>query len=246
MRNLYKQLYNDCSNIENFKSISHFVSIHGKHFTENERRFLLIGRSTNGWFSIDAGTADDFGAEAQKQFHDTTRWNWVESVDGTLYSTHDKDKEHLKNRYCIDKKPYWTCSHAIYEQLHGSVHDDEIWMENIAWTNLYKISPKEYNPDYKLMKSQKDTCIEILKKELEYYNPTHILVMTGYDWFEPFSSVFTNVFDSRRRNICRGKQKNEIYVEGKAKFRNAPVVIACRPEWRDKEKYVASVLSAFK
>lgn len=251
MLNLYRQLYADCCNLPGFKTESHFVSMHGEHYMQNSRRFLLIGRSTNGWDSLNANSAESFGAEAEKQFNDVTRWDWVESVNGTIYSRYYKSKEKPSKRYCLDKKPYWAYSKAIFEQLPDTVKDAEIWMQNIAWTNLYKISPKNpdninNNPDSKFMKIQLNTCIEILKEELEYFNPTHILIMSGFEWFKSFSSIFTDVVDSGQRNICRGKNKNNIFLEGRAKYKKAPVAISCRPEWRDKEGFVSSVLSALK
>lgn len=114
------------------------------------------------------------------------------------------------------------------------------------WSNLYKVSPLlGNNPNWKLQQIQQRACIEILRKELEVYQPTHILIITGFDWFEPFSCLFENVCDFGCRNILRGKNKNEVYVEGIATYKNARVAIACRPEWRDSEEYVSEVVQTF-
>lgn len=246
MKELYEKLYDDCSSFENFKNDAHFVSMQGPFYQENSKRFLLIGRSTNGWGSLTTTSREAFGHKAQEQFEDLTRWNWIENHDGTLYSTHDKEEKNYSKRYCLDKKAYWSYTKSIWDQLPGEAHPCDVWMENIAWSNLYKVSPfKGNNPDDKLKELQLDACKSILKKELEIYKPTHILIFTGYDWFDPFADLFENVKSTGERNISRGKNKNTVYVEGTATYGDAKVVITCRPEWRDKDSFVSAVISAF-
>ena len=245
MKELYKNLYDDCLLNNSFFNDAHFVSMQGVYYSENTRKFMLIGRATNGWGSLNTLNKETFGNEAAEKFEDLDRWNWIESINGTLYSAHDSEKN-LAKRYCLDKKPYWSYTKSIWKQLTGSVFDDDIWQKNIVWSNLYKVSPLvSGNPDLKYQQIQRKACIEILKKELEIYQPTHILVVTGFDWFEPFSCLFENVHDFGCRNILRGKNKNEVYVEGTATYKNANVVIACRPEWRDGNGYITEVLKTF-
>jgi hypothetical protein len=217
----------------------------GTCYAQNELRFMLIGRAPNGWESLNAQNGEAFGNEAEQLFN-TDRWNWIEVINGTQYSTHDKDQSDLKNRYCIDKKPFWTFSKAIWEKLSGQSSTNLIWQKNIVWSNLYKVSPKNSdNPSWHSQQMQQQVCMDILKKELDVYQPTHVLVVSGFDWFEPFASIFEKVQDTGVRNILRGESKNEVCVEGKATYNNAKVVIACRPEWRNKEAYVEEVAEAF-
>lgn len=245
MKTAYKKLYEDCICMETFIENAHFVAMEGEHYSKNSRKFMLIGRATNGWGFLATNSKEIFAEEAESQLKSFHRWNWIESINGTLYSTHDREKS-LVERYCIDKKPYWAYTKEIWKRLSGSIHDDEIWQKNIVWSNLYKVSPtKSDNPDWKSRQIQQAACIGILKKELEIYNPTHILIITGFDWFEPFAHLFENVNDTGKRNILRGKNKNAVYVEGTATYKNAKVVIACRPEWRESKKYVSDILSAF-
>lgn len=246
MTELYEQLFNDFRTDPEFERYAHFVSMCGEQYNKGTRRFMLIGRATNGWGTLTAESAAAFGKAAQSEFDDHERWNWIEAIDGTLYSTHDQDQSNLSKRYCIDKKPYWDYSKAIWSQLPGVVQDDEIWMKSIAWSNLYKVSPKDSgNPSTKMQELQLATCREILKREMKIYKPSHILAITGFDWFAPFASLFENVQDTGKRNILRGANKNSDYVEGTATYGDAKVVITCRPEWRDKEAFVSAALSAF-
>lgn len=246
MKELYRRLYNDFYTFPEFDSCAHFVSMCGELYDKGTRRFMLIGRSTNGWGTLNTASETAFGGAAQAELDDHKRWNWVESIGGTLYSTHDQDKSDLTKRYCIDKKPYWDYAKAIWLQLPGNVQSNDIWMESIAWSNLYKVSPKNSgNPSPKIQQIQLATCKEILKHELEIYRPSHILMITGFDWFFPFSDLFENVKDSGNRNVLRGVNKNAVYVEGTATYGDAKVVINCRPEWRDKAAFVSAALLAF-
>ena len=244
MKELYNKLYNDCLQSDTFKDDAHFVSMRGVFYGKDERRkLLLVGRAPNGWGSLITDTADSFAADAQRQFDDCHRFNWIESVNGTLYSTHDREED---SRYCIDTKPFWYYAKEIWQKLPGAESNYYIWPENIAWSNLYKVSPLVCdNPDDESMRIQRSACIDILKKELDVYKPTHILFLTGYDWFEPFSGIFDSVTDLGVRNVMKGPQKNEIYVEGTAIYQRAKAVIACRPEQRNKEGFVGAVLRAF-
>ena len=243
MKELYKRLYQDCAQSEAFIQDAHFVSMRGVFYNENKKKLLLIGRAPNGWGSLLTANADAFAEDAQRQFNDVHRFNWIESVNGTLYSTHDRQN---KNRYCIDTKPFWYYAREIWQALSGEARDYYIWTENIAWSNLYKVSPAQSdNPSSESMILQRPACIDILKRELELYAPTHILLLTGYDWFAPFSEVFEDVVDTGKRNVMRGASKNEDYVEATARYHDAKVVVACRPEQRDKAGFVEAVVNAF-
>lgn len=246
MKKAYEKLYEDCIASESFFDDAHFVSMSGEYYQDNTRKFLLIGRATNGWGAMDTLTKESFANEAEAQFNNHDRWNWIESINGVLYSTHDRYEKNLAKRYCIDKKPYWTYTREIWKQLSGTIHENDIWQKNIAWSNLYKVSPKQSdNPDWNSQQIQQKSCIEILKRELELYTPSHIPIISGFDWFEPFAELFTDVCDTGKRNILRGPKKNDVFVEGTAMYKNAKVVIACRPEWRDCEGYVDAISKAF-
>ena len=146
----------------------------------------------------------------------------------------------------------------MWEGISGKSEKD--WIKYIAWSNIYKVAPDEVsgskdtgNPTNAMCKKQIEVCRKILKKEIDIYNPTHILFITGFDgWFNDVkgvygvSEIFTNISKTGNRNKCRGEFKNEIYVEETASYNNAKVVIACRPERRNEDKYVEEVLKAFK
>lgn len=244
MNELYQKLFSDCSNIEAFPESSHFVSMRGQNYGKEPKRFMLIGRAVNGWGSLPTESAQAFGLEAQRQFDNLERWNWITEEHGVLYSIYKENG--IVKKYCIDQKPFWSYTKPIWAKIQGATEEQTFWMKNIVWSNLYKASPLTTgNPNPELIKAQQASCKEILRRELEFLKPTHILVISGFDWFQPFAELFHDVTDTGERNVLRGDNKNAIYVEGTASFQNAKVVITCRPEWRDKNGFVDAVVEAF-
>lgn len=69
--------------------------------------------------------------------------------------------------------------------------------------------------------------------------------MTGTDWFQPFRGILQEVKE-RGVNHPSGKDANTVYAELLAAYTTqagtrCTVVVACRPEMRDKQAYVAQV-----
>lgn len=237
MKEHYENLFNACCELPDFEEAAHFVAIKGN--LPKSVRFMLVGRACNGWGVDDGRTvsAAAYGEKAVEEFNDTDRWDWINEIQGALYSGDTKE-------YCVSHSPFWDYSKGIYQMLKNSPCEG-VWMKDIIWSNLYKISPGiSGNPTEEYKEAEVDACKSILRAEIEDAEPTHILMMTGFDWFEPFSGIFSNV-RYLGHNISRGNSKNEIYVEGMAEYKAAKVVIACRPDFRDKESYTNAVVEAF-
>lgn len=250
MKDAYKKLYDMFSKKESLSNLSYFVAVKGERYDNNKTKLMLIGRAPNGWEKFDSiKDGNAFAERVEQEFQSTGRCTkdpqagknhgWIENRNGVLYS----------GNYCVSSSPFWRYSKEIWEKLQpsDSSSDGPVWMENIVWSNLYKISPAAGgNPDNNLMDLQRRACIEILEKEIAACEPTHILIMSGYDWFKPFISVFQNTQENREKNVARGKDKNNVFVEGYATYKGAKVVIACRPDFREKKDYVAAVLDCFR
>lgn len=248
MQELYQKLFDACSNEDGFDSMAHFVSMKGVHYDENELKFLLIGWAPNGWDPLLTINKEVFGLDAERQFNNIHRFRWIEEINGALYSINDRELP-ISKRYCLSKKHYWIKAKEVWRQLSNNTEERGIWQENIAWTNLYKIAPNtgnDPNPDEHLRSKQLEVCKEILTEEIRNYKPTHILIFSGYDvWFEPFKDVFEEVVDRKVRNISKGPNKNDVYVEATARIGKAKVVVSCRPEYRDTEPFVKQIIEAF-
>lgn len=242
IKNEYMKLYEDCLNSGTFFNDAHFVAIRGEKYNlDSKIRFMLIGRAPNGWMQINTKTKEIFGIEANLQYQDVKRWNWIKEINGKLYSVNDENGK----KYSLNRSAFWSYSREVFKCLSNQVEGDKVWQKNIVWSNLYKVAPLDGgNPCSKSQKVQLNASKEILKKELNEFNPTHILIMSGFEFFKPFSELFDEVKDNGKRN----KSSKKDFVEGTAKYKKAKVVIACRPEGRIRDGengYVAEVLKAF-
>ena len=122
---------------------------------------------------------------------------------------------------------------------------------------LYLPIPCLYDTSYRFfeqlillqMKMQESACVDLLRAEINYFNPTHIFVVAGTSWFAPFKDLFINK-TFRMPNIASGPNKNKIYVEGTAEYITPSgtvcnVIIVCRPECRTKADYITQVNNFF-
>lgn len=227
----------------------------------NDFRLMLVGRAINGWgeyrgnhldkeFFIETSmsnlknepcslASNDIDPEGQRD-----RFDWINQETGNKNVYREGiDRDCNAGKYYISKSPFWSYSKSVWDRVQGKDTEwKERWFKKIVWSNLYKLSPcDEGNPGHKEMKIQEKVCIDLLEAEIRYFRPTHILFVTGWDWFEPFKKCFTQVKDIGR-NV---NKENDIYVEGTAKYDkddlNCNVVVACRPEFRQKEPYVQQV-----
>lgn len=59
--------------------------------------------------------------------------------------------------------------------------DKKEWYKNLAWSNLYKVSPEcKGNPSEELKRRYKDKCIQIFEKEIEILSPKIVILLTGW------------------------------------------------------------------
>ena len=226
-----------------------FVAAKGKDYSAQPMRLLLVGRAVNGWTSFDAHPNDDgqsFGEKALLEYRKDIFADWLELKDGTLWSKHSAD-------YSLNKSAFWRTARAIWSELSGSAPEGR-WVDNIAWSNLYKISPKASgNPSNRLCAQQAELCRDLLAKEITAFAPTHILLATGWDgWFFHKKNVydFSQLFTEVRKNSEQHK-----HIEGAAFFllpdgRKIPAVVTCRQDNPRKIKseklFVQNVINAFK
>jgi len=224
----------DVIKVENveFSKLAHFVPMEGTEYRKNQVRLLIIGRAVNGWADTNAKNEKDYEKEISNELTHKG-FDWVIEENGTLYN---KDGDN-KGDYCLSS-PFWNVSKRIYECLTNTEATGK-WVENIAWTNLYKIAPTNTgNPYGEMIKIQKRECIDMLKAEIEYFEPTHILAMTGWQWW---MENFKEIFEKLEEIKTEGKK----YLEYVGRIGNIPIAVACRPEWKPKEEYVSDVMKAF-
>lgn len=248
MRELFEKLFK-CFDAAKMSEYSHFVSMKGCEYKDsNKIKLFVIGRAVNGWTQLCTDSACAFAEAAEAQFQ-ADGFTWIGKENGKFFSKHEESKE---ARYFLSKSPFWRTIEQIWNKMNDndfSIPVNARFFDYIAWSNLYKVAPKEGgNPSNCMCKAQLDICREILEAEIEAYKPTHILLITDYDkWFANEGYDFSEIFEEKNRIGSNYKNKF-IYVEGTARYRFGekmiPVVVSCRPERRNEEAFVKAVAGA--
>lgn len=266
LRNIYAELFaiiqraavlekEECAS---FTAMQGFRYATAKDITGKAFRMMLVGRAVNGWkeYTGKDGSKEEFvnaylanlTNQPQVLKYGKDRFEWIATDErGVTNLGVEDDKTVIDNPYNLLRSRFWCDTKEIWENLYGRRTDwNERWFENICWSNLYKISPRlGGNPSAKLQNLQENICIKLLQEEIEYFQPTHILFLTGSDWFMPFGKIFNNVIFIGCNKVS-GKNKNDIFVEATAEYITrtgsvCKIVVACRPEMRAKDGYVEQV-----
>ena len=226
--------------------LSHFAGMKGDKYDQQKTRLLIVGRAVNGWSQQNTTSADAFAADAAEQM--CNRFRWVIWDDGALRNDYWDHGDY----YWLNDSPFWRTGKRIWmcisNHLDFADRPKDRWVDYIAWTNLYKIAPKDTgNPTVTMINRQLDACKKILKAEIAYFQPTHILFVTGYEWwFDRFRDLFDAEFCRFGRNAYRGEKKNNDFAEASGvTAEGIKLVVACRPEFRDENLYVNDVIRAF-
>ncbi len=113
----------------------------------------------------------------------------------------------------------------------------------IIWTNLFPVGPKkEGNASNMLCDAQTDTAIDLFREIIRYFQPTHVLVESGMNWFsftyKGQHHSFLDCIDLSSSNYC---------VVGWCVFpeTKSHIIIANRPEGKKDEEYCNDIIQTF-
>jgi hypothetical protein len=230
-----------------FNQLSHFVGMKGKKYDQQTIKLLIVGRAVNGWGQLNTASAEDFAMEAIEKMQ-KDNFNWIVCDKSSLRNDCLDNGEY----YWLNDSPFWRTNKRIWMSLTNN-HDfqdleQDKWVDYIAWTNLYKIAPLDTgNPTTTMSKRQLDSCKKILKAEIENFKQTHILFITGYEWwFEDFKEIFDIEFKNVKKNVYHGENKNSFFAETYGTTsEGVKIVVSCRPEFRDENLYVDDIVNSF-
>ncbi len=137
----------------------------------NTPKIMIVGRALNGWDTIQETNFEDFYKKLVEEFRTN---NENKNALNRLYNKAYKRNE--KNKYNSARSAFWRVVRQISEKH----------VDNIVWTNLYKVSPKKGgNPSEKLKEYQFIACKKLLDLEIEYYNPQVVIFITN-KWADKF------------------------------------------------------------
>ena len=234
MRKLYQNLYDTLAKNgffnKNSITLSTLVPMKGNRYDDETIKLMLVGRAPNGWYEMVDNYADkpeQYVDEAMALLLDNSRFHWAD----------DKRLSH-----------FWNYTKSILEEIRGYNFDQRDWYQSIVWTNLFPVSPKDGgNPSDRLAYSQYHIARRLLQTEIEYYNPTHILFVTGWDgWFNmPRKPKYCLESDELFLENIEKEDKVVCAVQGSGMYKDSRVVVTCRPERYKKACFVSDVKKGF-
>lgn len=140
--------------------------------------------------------------------------------------------------YNTNRSAFWRVSKGVLEKLYSAEFSEERWSSHLCWSNLYKVAPLETgNPLKSSRDIQKSYSIELLKMELDAFDPKHILVVAGESWYKPFVDCL---------GIKMGKCNKDKLVENSGSRDGQTWVFAKHPQAKPQDRFVDEVSEAFK
>lgn len=132
---------------------------------------MVVGRAVNDW--------TDFNIE-EKEFNDLYSREVIPlTMDGDIEAFFRDSSQ-----YNMRRSAFWRTTRAVTCGLYNCKWND--FGKYLSYSNLYKIALPHKNPNNALIRLQQVECINILRKEIELWNPSFILFLTGWDWVDPF------------------------------------------------------------
>lgn len=252
MANLYgqlfdgvKQFFTDCED----KKITTLVPMKGCRYGSEDIKLMVVGRATNGWGEMDF----DYTNQKEKYVNDALelldkdnrslekryRFDWIER---------EKQKP-PKLRYIAEAKPFWNYTRSILKELSkNKCCEEKDWYQSLLWSNLFPVSfAKEGNPSARLKDAQFHVAKKLLREQINYFQPTHVLIISNWDgWF----SINKGKEDCTE-NECKfleeikSKDENNKVIKGSGIVGSSIVVVSRRPEYFKKDVFVKDVIDEF-
>lgn len=221
----------DAAPCEDNEPLIHFVSMRGKEYRKDlPVRFFLVGRATNDWGTFSSPDIESFVQKSMSKINSTDGFSWIVEKS-------ENERKGMRNgtNYYLNGSAFWRTARRVHAGLSGE--QAPRWVEYITWSDLYKIAPRSGNPGSRLCQAQLSACAKILQGEIELYQPTHILFLTGWEWwFEDFKHIFPDV--------TQVGQPGD-YVRGAGTYQGAKVVVAVHPQGKPETEIVKEVLGQF-
>lgn len=144
-----------------------------------DRELMVVGRATNSW--IPHWWADECHDPARRaEIIDETRT--ASASDGRCRMLWVTDRWSAGDAgYNTAGSAFWRAVREVAAGLSDEAAQDPEWPSRLAWPNLYKIGPYARNlrvPET-LQRPQRDRGAELLRLELETYQPRRVLALTA-------------------------------------------------------------------
>jgi hypothetical protein len=231
----YRKLFirlNKAGNSYSEKNMAAFNARKGKNY-KNE--LMIIGRAVNGWiFNFSKNTE---GIITENDIETT-----VGNLSKDLIKEHNLIDEIIYNIKTLDNKvkkynPNSSAFCRMKKILASKITGGKINEANnsIVWSNLYKISNGHGgNPSAGLIKAQQEICKEILKQEIDFFNPKVVIFMTGH-----FANPFLNYLGVK--NVLTEKMT---FVTLAGIYNGRHIIVGQHPQGRKQPPHIAEIMAA--
>ena len=205
-----------------------FNAKRGRHYAN---KLMVVGRAVNGW-------GDPTKNIIKQENEDPSAF--TESILDYLEAQTMNYKEQM-----VAPSEGYNNNNSAFTRLKRSIAAKLIPCQkseancNIVWSNLYKVSPsRNGNPSGKLIKLQFDSCVNILKMEIEHYKPEIIIFLTSYQkqwWAKPFLD---------RLQVKNILPKPIGFVEFAGVYNNSKVVVGQHPQGKNETIHLNNIIEA--
>lgn len=250
---IYKQnIQNFQDKLENiWEGDGWFVDFYPSFGTKHNEKcdLLFYGQALNGWtagFDVFAETTTDKILHSiltsnryfSKLNHTPLDWVNVKWSNST-FDEIAKDAEanifyNDGGSYRTFRSFFWKVVFKLTNDFYGFDRNSWDWSKKAVWSNLYKIAEDGANPNYFLREQQLEISAELVKKEIEELNPKFCIVLTNFEWWEPFNKILGTKnlpYDAELGNILSYEQ-----------FYDTKIIITTRPRFGSGETHVSQLL----
>lgn len=221
LRRIYSDLLNNVPNKIKYPLYPFFVQVGTNYITSNPK-MMFVGKSVNGWVTDSTNVDDLFDENNSERIvnrHD--QLSWVNDLEGP------------NDIYNTKKSAFWR----VIKQISISIHDTNEWYNNIAWSNLYKLSPEKGNPNSQLQNMQRNYCTDILNEEIRVLNPDIVIFLTSF-WEDFYinsigldqsksKSISWNGYDLKHQIYKKRLFIQSMHPQGKSESGHINAILKC-------------------
>ena len=211
------------------KEVVGFMAVEGNWYN---RQLMVVGRAVNRWTDDTIFPSQLAGPNECRRYSEVVKRN---SSGDTNDCPMNWVQDYWQNPkgYNTRRSAFWRVILEVMEGLEIAFENDP-WPSHLVWSNLYKVAPaKGDNPGNRLCDIQLNGCISLFDTELEIYQPSRLLLLTGWDWAEVFIA-----------NDCQ-IHGNAGFVEATGQREETSIVVAKHPQGKPEGEWVENVLAAF-
>lgn len=213
-----------------------FWPMRGEHFTPTIG-LMVVGRAVNKWTKESWSLTDlqndekraDLVQSVRELSESEAQDRWKYHADHTVNIRKEleihrrgsacplswvvKSSGPSKGKYNTNRSQFWALNKRILTKIHKWSETPETWSSYMCWSNLYKVATYGGgNPTKRCQIAQRNACFELLRMEIEEWQPKYVLLLTGCDWSRPFLDHFG--VECKSKNSA-SSQRSHVMTQGK-------------------------------